>query len=192
MRSPLFNQTFTESKKQISSNSHSKKLNETCYWQAIIDKGEYWWCYFRQYDFWVLLFWKELSSFKSYVSILPKAIYRFSAILIKVPMLFFTELEEIISQFVWKHTHTHTHTHTQKPRIAKASLKKKNGTEGINLSDFRLYCKATVINTVWYWHRQKYRSMEQVRKPRDKSTHLWTPYLSQRRQKYIMEKRQSL
>ena len=90
------------------------------------------------------------------------------------------------------HTHTHTHTHTQKPRIAKASLKKKNGTEGINLSDFRLYCKATVINTVWYWHRQKYRSMEQVRKPRDKSTHLWTPYLSQRRQKYIMEKRQSL
>ena len=83
-------------------------------------------------------------------------------------MLFFTELEEIISQFVWKHTHTHTHTHTQKPRIAKASLKKKNGTEGINLSDFRLYCKATVINTVWYWHRQKYRSMEQNRKFRDK------------------------
>ena len=134
MRSPLFNQTFTESKKQISSNSHSKKLNETCYWQAIIDKGEYWWCYFRQYDFWVLLFWKELSSFKSYVSILPKAIYRFSAILIKVPMLFFTELEEIISQFVWKHTHTHTH----KTQIAKEISRKKNRAWRIRFPDFRL------------------------------------------------------
>ena len=40
--------------------------------------------------------------------------------------------------------------------------------------------------------RQKYRSMEQNRKPRDKSTHLWTPYLWQKMQEYTMEKRQSL
>ena len=40
--------------------------------------------------------------------------------------------------------------------------------------------------------KQKYRSMEQNRKPRDKSTHLWTPYLQQRRQEYTVEKRQSL
>jgi hypothetical protein len=133
--------------------------------------------------------WKDLPCSwicrinKVKMAIVPKAIYKFNAILINIPITFITDIEKSTLKSIWKH---------KKPQIAKGILSKKRNAGGITMPYFKLYYKAIAKITAWHWHKNRHEDRWKRTEDPDMNPQNYTPVIFDKGAKNILLRKDNL